>query len=105
MLLCLRCRGSYWCFYVLLNLAENRDLEGKMVNRKLITFLCPLLTRETKELVHVVVEFLRKLSVTVEYRASIAGENIIPALANLVLDERQPELLQKVRRRLGVWGR
>ena len=62
-----------------------------------ITFLCPLITRETKDLVFVVIEFLRKLSVNVEYRAIIAIDNIAPALVDVVMADRQAEPLQKVR--------
>jgi len=48
---------------VLLNLAEDPNVERKMKKRSIATFLCQLLSRDNVDLLVLVVTFLKKLSV------------------------------------------
>jgi hypothetical protein len=77
-------------------MAENMELESKMVKRRLVNYLVPLLQRETKELVLLVMEFLRKLSITPEHREVIGAENTVPAVVAVVTNARNPDALLRV---------
>merc|ERR1712238_149161 len=51
------------CLMTLLNLAEEIAIEKKLVNRKMPTLLAAMLDRQHEELVLVVLQFLKKLTV------------------------------------------
>lgn len=52
--------------YLLLNLAEDAKIELKMKNKKIVSMLVKLLTRENTDLLILVVSFLKKLVIFVE---------------------------------------
>jgi hypothetical protein len=67
------------CLSVLRNLAENLDTERKMLKRKLVMFLVPLLSRENEELLALSAEFLRKIAMNAENLQAIVSENAVVA--------------------------
>ena len=82
------------CLTLLRNLAENLDTERKMMKRKLISFMVPLLHRDNEELVLLVAEFLRKLVLSPENLHVMVTENIVQAV--LPLTERGSDAVEKV---------
>ncbi len=70
-------RGRYVSFYILLNLAEDVNIELKMVNRAIISYLVRTLERRNpdRELLDdlhlLAVTFLKKLSVFRENKAEM----------------------------------
>lgn len=50
-------------FHLLLNLAENLQIERKMKNRKVIYLLMAMLERNNPDLLFIVLNFLKKLSI------------------------------------------
>jgi hypothetical protein len=51
------------CFHVLLNLAENIEIERKMKKLQIVGMLCMMLERQNKDLVLLALFFLKKLSI------------------------------------------
>ncbi|KAJ3133546.1 hypothetical protein HK101_004446, partial [Irineochytrium annulatum] len=51
------------CFHLLLNLAEDLNIEVKMIKRDIVKYLLIMLDRKTPELLILVVTFLKKLSI------------------------------------------
>ena len=54
---------SVVCYHILLNLAEDINVEAKMRKRKLIPSLVAMLDRDNPDLVVLVLTFLKKLSI------------------------------------------
>lgn len=54
------------CFQILLNLADNIQIERKMKKRKIVTYLIKMLERNNIFLLLVSVTFLKKLSIFAE---------------------------------------
>lgn len=50
-------------FHLLLNLAEDLQIERKMKNRQIITQLMAMLDRNNPDLLFIVLNFLKKLSI------------------------------------------
>ncbi|EFC44901.1 hypothetical protein NAEGRDRAFT_79669 [Naegleria gruberi] len=67
----------YVCFRILLNLAENIDIESKMKKRGLIPNLVNALDSENPELLCVLVTFLRKLSIFQENRREMLDAGLM----------------------------
>ena len=57
------CQLLYVCFHVLLNLAEEPDIERKMTKRDIVGLLVGMLSRQNAELLVLVLLFLKKISV------------------------------------------
>jgi hypothetical protein len=51
------------CFYLLLNIAENKEVEKKMRKKNVIGMLLKTLDRTNTDLLILVVTFLKKLSI------------------------------------------
>lgn len=83
------------CFLLLINIAEDRKVEFKMVNRGIITLLSKCLNRESTELLIVVVSFLLRLSLYVENKSEMDCNNVVESLVRLVPHE-NPELLDVI---------
>lgn len=66
--------------HVLLNLAENVNIEKKMVNRQLPLLLVLLLDRSMDQLLFVALTFLKKLSIFQENKNQMASAEIVPKL-------------------------
>ncbi|KAG2373968.1 hypothetical protein C9374_011633 [Naegleria lovaniensis] len=73
----------YVCFRILLNLAENIEIESKMKKRGLIPHLVNALDAENPELLCVLVTFLRKLSVFQENRTEMLEANLLQKVSYL----------------------
>jgi len=52
-----------FCFGLLLNLAEDLNIERKMVKRKIVQLLVEMLDRSNLDLLYSVLNFLKKLSI------------------------------------------
>ncbi|KAL9658655.1 hypothetical protein ABK040_006191 [Willaertia magna] len=73
----------YVCFRILLNLAENIEIETKMRKRNLILHLVNALNRGNPELLGVIITFLRKLSIFQENRKQMVEANILKQVVEL----------------------
>ncbi|KAJ3115068.1 Kinesin-associated protein 3 [Phlyctochytrium bullatum] len=71
---------SKFCFHLLLNLAEDLNIEVKMVKRDIVKYLLTMLERKTPELLILTVTFLKKLSIFKENK-----DEMVKALQTLVL--------------------
>jgi len=71
------------CLMWLLNIAEDLATERKMVNRKMPLLLAQLLDRKHEDLLLVVLQFLKKLSVFEENKEQIAQSLTLSRLVNL----------------------
>jgi len=71
------------CLMTLLNLAEEIAIEKKMVNRKMPTLLAAMLDRQHEELVLVVLQFLKKLTVFEENKDAVNTPQTLSLLAGL----------------------
>ncbi|XP_042369134.1 kinesin-associated protein 3a [Plectropomus leopardus] len=69
---------------LLLNLAEDTRTELKMRNKNIVHMLVKILDREDKELLLVVVSFLKKLSIFLENKNDMAETFTVEKLARLV---------------------
>lgn len=56
-------RLLYLCFYLLLNLAEDMNMERLLCKHNLVKYLCRMLERSNVELLILAVMFLKKLSI------------------------------------------
>lgn len=72
-------------FYLLLNIAEDENVEEKMAKKNIVGLLLKALQRENDELLVLVVTFLKKLSIMQCNKDDMAENNII---------EKIPQLLQ-----------
>ena len=89
----------YVCFRILLNLAENIDIESKMRKRGLIPHLVNALNRENPELLCVLVTFLRKLSIFPENRREMLESGLFEYL-DFIMQFDNPILINEVIRLL-----
>ncbi|KAK9870464.1 hypothetical protein WA026_008023 [Henosepilachna vigintioctopunctata] len=80
------------CFYLLLNIAEDENIEEKMTKRNIVGLLIKALERQNEELLILVVTFLKKLSIMQCNKDAMASLNIIEKLPKL-LDSSKPELV------------
>ncbi|XP_011501080.1 PREDICTED: kinesin-associated protein 3 [Ceratosolen solmsi marchali] len=72
------------CFYLLLNIAENKEVEKKMRKKNVIGMLLKTLDRTNTDLLILVVTFLKKLSIYRENKDVMAEGNIIEKLPKLL---------------------
>ncbi|KAI9356221.1 kinesin-associated protein-domain-containing protein [Zopfochytrium polystomum] len=79
------------CFHLLLNLAEDVNIEVKMVKRDIVRYLLILLDRKTPELLILVITFLKKLSIFKENKDEMVKNmsDLLPKLAHLLPSENQ----------------
>ncbi|TSK49630.1 Kinesin-associated protein 3 [Bagarius yarrelli] len=70
--------------YLLLNLAEDTRTELKMRNRNIVQLLVKTLDRDNKELLVLVVSFLKKLSIFLENKNDMAELDTVEKLCRLV---------------------
>ncbi|KAM9323165.1 kinesin-associated protein 3-like [Pholidichthys leucotaenia] len=70
--------------YLLLNLAEDTRTELKMRNKNIVGLLVKVLERDDKELLVLVVSFLKKLSIFLENKNDMAEVDTVERLARLV---------------------
>lgn len=71
-------------FYLLLNIAENTEVERKMRKKNVIGMLIKTLDRVNTDLLILVITFLKKLSIFRENKDLMAEENIIEKLPRLL---------------------
>ncbi|KAM9408382.1 kinesin-associated protein 3a [Pholidichthys leucotaenia] len=82
---------------LLLNLAEDTRTELKMRNKNLVHMLVKIMDREDKELLLVVVSFLKKLSIFLENKNDMAEMCAVEKLARLVPCEDEELLSTTIR--------
>ncbi|KAJ3210624.1 hypothetical protein HDU67_005161 [Dinochytrium kinnereticum] len=80
------------CFHLLLNIAEDLNIEVKMIKRDIVKYLLIMLERKTPELLILSVTFLKKLSVFKENKEEMVKnrEELLGKLDALVPSENQP---------------
>lgn len=83
--------------HLLLNLAEDDELERKMCRRGIVGLLVGLLGRAHRELLLLVATFLRKLSLIEENKDEMAGLDIVPAIARWIPSGDTPLTLAMLR--------
>ncbi|TPX57785.1 hypothetical protein PhCBS80983_g03597 [Powellomyces hirtus] len=86
-------------FHLLLNLAHDLSIEPKMVKRGIVKYLVEMMSRGTPELVVLVTNFLKRLSIVRENKDEIVGmgEGFMSKLDRLIPNEHetlQPLLLR-----------
>ncbi|KAK7872396.1 hypothetical protein R5R35_007010 [Gryllus longicercus] len=79
--------------YLLLNLAENTKVEDKMRKKNICGMLAKTLDRENANLLHLVVTFLRKLSLFKENVDDMADLNVVEKLPKVLLIN-NPEVIE-----------
>ncbi|UYV83315.1 KIFAP3 [Cordylochernes scorpioides] len=80
-------------FSILLNLAEDIDVEIRMVNKGIVALLSRTLNSENVDLLAVAVSFLKKLSIYVENKNEMAKLNVIDKLVPLLSINDNKELI------------
>lgn len=65
---------TYVCLHLLMNLAEDLDIERKMCKRGIVGLLTPLLERNNPVLLLLAVNFLRKLSIFEENKDAMVAQ-------------------------------
>ena len=76
-------------FHLLLNLAEDLQIERKMKNRKIITLLMSMMERNNPDLLFIVLNFLKKLSIFGENKNEMKDQGIIEKLIRFIPCENQ----------------
>lgn len=71
-------------FHLLLNLAEDLQIERKMKNRRIITQLISMLDRNNPDLLFIVLNFLKKLSIFGENKVEMKETNIVDKLNRFI---------------------
>ena len=71
-------------FHLLLNLAENLQIEKKMKNRKVIYLLMAMLERNNPDLLFIVLNFLKKMSIFGENKNEMKEMGIIEKLNRFI---------------------
>lgn len=77
-------------FYVLLNLAEDVNVERKMIKKNLIQLLMSMLQRNFEDLLILVVTFLKKLSMFEENKDLFKEMNMVESMARFLSCSSQP---------------
>ena len=86
---------TYVCLHVLMNLAEDLDVERKMCKRGIVSLLTPLLERDNCVLLYLAVNFLRKLSIFEENKDAMVAQGAGTKLAGLLPAPKEvPVLMQ-----------
>ena len=71
-------------FHLLLNLAEDLQIERKMKNRQIIGLLLSMLERNNSDLFFIVLNFLKQLSIFGENKTEIKEQGIIDMLNRFI---------------------
>ena len=71
-------------FYLLLNIAEDENVEEKMIKKNVVGLLVKALDREHEELLIIVVSFLKKLSIMQINKDNMADLNVLDKLPRLL---------------------
>jgi len=71
-------------FHLLLNLAEDLQIERKMKNRQVISLLMSMLERNNPDLLFIVLNFLKKLSIFGENKNEMRDQGIIEKLNRFI---------------------
>mmetsp|Transcript_17910 Transcript_17910/g.12881 ORF Transcript_17910/g.12881 Transcript_17910/m.12881 type:complete len:102 (+) Transcript_17910:441-746(+) len=71
-------------FHLLLNLAEDLQIERKMKNRQIIVQLVTMLERNNPDLLFIVLNFLKKLSIFGENKNEMKEAGIIEKLNRFI---------------------
>lgn len=77
-------------FYVLLNLAEDVNVERKMIKKNLIPMLMTMLQRNFEDLLILAVTFLKKLSMFEENKDIFKELNMVEVMARFLSCSSQP---------------
>ncbi|XP_057335526.1 kinesin-associated protein 3 [Microplitis mediator] len=80
-------------FYLLLNIAENTDVERKMRKKNVISMIIKTLDRTNNDLLILIITFLKKLSIFRENKDVMANENIIEKLPRLLQNNNNIDLI------------
>eukprot|EP00944_MAST-04C_sp_MAST-4C-sp1_P000153 g153.t1 len=72
------------CLHVLMNIAEDVQIERKIVKRKCVKFLSAVLLRTNAELLILCVNFLKKLSIFEENKNRMVEDDIVPKLVKFI---------------------
>ena len=72
------------CLHVLMNIAEDVQIERKIVKRKCVKFLSAVLQRTNAELLILCVNFLKKLSIFEENKNRMVEDDIVPKLVKFI---------------------
>ncbi|CAG5073388.1 Similar to KAP115: Kinesin-associated protein 3 (Strongylocentrotus purpuratus), partial [Cotesia congregata] len=81
-------------YYLLLNIAENTDVERKMRKKNIISMIIKTLDRTNTDLLILIITFLKKLSIFRENKDVMANENIIEKLPRLLQNNNNVDLVQ-----------
>ena len=73
--------------YLLLNLAEDAEIEFKMTQKDVVQLLVSMLSRKSLELLILVISFLKRLSIYKENKDMMKEVNIIAKLSHLLPNE------------------
>ena len=71
-------------FHLLLNLAEDLQIERKMKNRQIIGLLASMLERNNPDLLFIVLNFLKKLSIFGDNKTEMKDVGIIEKLNRFI---------------------
>ena len=71
-------------FHLLLNLAEDLQIERKMKNRRIISQLISMLDRNNPDLLFIVLNFLKKLSIFGENKTEMKELGIVDKLNRFI---------------------
>lgn len=71
-------------FHILLNLAEDLQIERKMKARKIVTLLVSMLERNNPDLLYIVLSFLKKLSVFGNNKDEMLEQDIVKKLNRFI---------------------
>ena len=71
-------------FHLLLNLAEDLQIERKMKNRSVINLLISMLERNNPDLLFIVLNFIKKLSIFGENKNEMKEQGIIEKLNRFI---------------------
>lgn len=71
-------------FHLLLNIAEDLQIERKMKNRQVIGYLVSMLERNNPDLVFIVLNFLKKLSIFGDNKNEMKDVGIIEKLNRFI---------------------
>jgi hypothetical protein len=71
-------------FHLLLNLAEDLQIERKMKNRQIISLLLAMLERNNPDLLFIVLNFLKKLSIFGDNKTEMKDQGIIEKLNRFI---------------------
>ena len=77
------------CFHLLLNLAEDVLIERKMKKRHIVLDLVTMLDWENKELLVVVLTFLKKLSIFKENKNEMQSSGAVTKIAKFIPNDNE----------------